>query len=388
MEISRKEMLRLSALGATGIVLDSCGKSVPGLNGTQSYAPQIVRPRANTLINMLDRYILQYCSAAPVITVALYADGTSILRGYAQGKPSSSINTDWVLGIGSNTKVFTSTLLAYQCVAPTPKLKLRDRVIHYLPPIVKKRGDAIKQVRLVDLATHTASFPHSVPFSGSEAFTDQPPTHQQIHWWIHWKNAGPPHTSDACAGQPPGTCWQYSDWGFITLANAVTRYNSIPSMVYTKQLRDVITERLGMQKTGPLEKLSVPGYNSQGHVETHLPTDLRSTAKDMLNWLTACLGRFPGVNGQLNHAITLTMQTHWSGTINNKESSMGLGWQLPHPLPGEPQVVWKNGGGSGYYSFMGLVPSETLGIAILTNSQAANPTGCGLALLRRLAAVY
>lgn len=384
MQVSRKEMLRLSALGATGMLLDGCEKSVQGLTG-QSYVPQVTRAHTPTLIYILDHYMLNYCSAAPVATVALYAGGTSILRGYRHGQPSSTVNTDWVFGIGSNTKVFTSTLLAYQCVGRAPSMNLTDPVDDFLPPVVKQHGNAIKQVRLVDLATHTSSFPRQVTIEdGGQPFTDRPPSHEQIHWWVHWKNTG---ADDACAGHAPGTCWLYSNWGFITLANAVARYNSIPHMVYSKQLSNVVTQPLGMSKTGRDISLSVPGHNSKGHLVKHQPTDLRSTAKDMLNWITACLSQ-SGVGAQLREAILLTIQPHWTGTIGNATSSMGLGWQLPTPLPHRPQLVWKNGGGSGYYSFMGLVPSHTVGAAILTNSQAANVTKGGLALLERLAQIF
>lgn len=385
MEISRKEMLRLSALGATGIILDSCDKSMQGLTG-QSYAPQILRPRsAPALTYILDHYMSTYCTAAPVATVALYAGGTSILRGYRHGKPSPTVDTDWVFGIGSNTKVFTSTLLAYQCVGRKPSMKLTDPVDQFLPPDVSKRGSSIKQVTLVDLATQTSSFPRDVSIEeAGQPFTDRPPTPEQIHWWIRWKNSG---ADDACAGHSPGTCWLYSNWGFITLANAVARYNSIPSMVYSKLLSDVVTKPLGMVKTGRDITLSVPGHNSKGHLVHHQPTDLRSTAADMLNWITACLGK-AGINGRLREAIDLTMQPHWTGTIGTSVGSMGLGWQLPTPPKNHPQIVWKNGGGSGYYSFMGVVPSSSVGVAILTNSQAANVTNGGLALLPRLTQVF
>jgi CubicO group peptidase (beta-lactamase class C family) len=351
--------------------------------------PQIARAHTPTLIYILDKYMSNYCSAAPVATVALYAGGTSILRGYRHGKPSTTVDTDWVFGIGSNTKVFTSTLLAHQSVGSKPSMKLTDSVVDFLPAVVKQKGNAIKQVRLVDLATQTSSFPRAVAVEdGNQPFTDRPVTSEQVRWWINWKNDGPPSANDACAGQSPGKCWLYSDWGFITLANAVTRSNSIPSMVYSKQLLDVVTRPLGMRNTGRMIKLSVPGYNNKGHVVKHQPTDLRSSANDMLNWITACLGDFPGIDRQLREAIALTIQPQWTGTIGSGVSSMGLGWQLPTPKPNHPQIVWKNGVGSGYYSFMGLIPSHSVGVAILTNSEAANPTGGGLALLPRLSLIY
>ncbi len=375
---SRREMLLMSA--GFGL-LAGCG-------GQGALTPAILSPEGARIRDdarvkrVLDQYIKANCAQAQYVTTALYDGGKTALHGYASGVPSKSVDTSWIFGIGSNTKVFTATMLAYECVGSNPSKKLSDSVADYLPARVGKRGHTIKEVTLVELATHTSSFPDSVPAEVENTlFFDKPPSKAQIQWWIDWQNTGSPSQHDACVGKTPGTCYNYSDWGFITLGFAVAGSNEVSGQQYTDLLAKYVTKPLGLTQTGAHKVLSVKGHLQDGKVSPKLPTDLRSNAPDLLRFLEAMLGKLSGVPAPLQRALDYTQKVHWKGAkYGSPHTDVGLAWQLP-VSPGKPQLIWKNGEAGGFTSFMGMIPARNLAVAILTNSDAANPTKAGVQFL-------
>jgi beta-lactamase class C len=375
---TRREMLLMSA--GFGL-LAGCGGN--GSLTSSALLPASHGAHGNAHVEkVLDGYIKQYCAAAQYATAAIYDDGMSALSGYAQGVPSDQVDTSWIFGIGSNTKVFTATMLAYECGGSTPSKKLTDPVAMYLPPRVAKQGHAIKEVTLVDLATHTSSFPDSVSAEVENTlFFDLPPSGAQVSWWTDWTNTGSPSQHDMCVGKTPGTCYNYSDWGFITLGFAVAHSNQVAGEKYTNLLAQYVTKPLHLTSTGAHKHLSVKGHLSDGKISPKPPTDLRSNAPDLLRFLEANLGKLEGVSPELQAAIDLTQKVHWDGAkYGNPHTDVGLAWQLP-VMPGKPKLIWKNGEAGGFASFMGMIPSKSLAVAILTNSDAANPTKAGIQFL-------
>ena len=70
----------------------------------------------------------------------------------------TSVNGDSVFFIGSITKTLTALLL--QDMAERGEVKLDDPVAKYLPKSVKMPMHGGKEITLLNLATHTAGFPH------------------------------------------------------------------------------------------------------------------------------------------------------------------------------------------------------------------------------------
>jgi beta-lactamase class C len=330
----------------------------------------------------MDTLASRYLASAQAVSVAMYVSGTELYRSYALGKTSTAYDDTTVYGIGSNTKVFTATLLAAQCTGTAPARTLNDAAAQYLPASVEQQGTAIKNVTLGELATHTSSFPDFISIEKDDTlFSGGPPPSDQTQWWISWDNSAT--TGNKCSGQQPGTCWNYSDWAFVTLGFAVADSNSNPDSTYPKLLSEVITGPLALSSTGADVAVSVPGYGKDGS-QLPTPADLKSNARDLLTFLKANLGVLKGVSSALQTALNFTQQVHWDGAkYGDAGNTMGLAWQLP-PTPNKPQLVWKNGEAGGYTSFLGMIPSKQLAIAILTNSAAANPTSAGTRFLRKL----
>ncbi len=382
-QLSRRELIAMSA-GWSVLLAGCASRALPSNANLAPSAGARFGPDAG-IVAQLNRFILANCASAPYATAAIYHNGKTSLHGYAQGVPSAKVDPSWIFGIGSNTKVFTATMLARQCVGMAPAKHLTDPVIDYLPASVGKNGTSIKAVTLVDLATHTASFPDSVAAEAKNTlFFDRPPDAAQIAWWTNWNNTGKPNAHNLCVGKTPGTCYSYSDWGFITLGFAVADSNAVAGRHYTEVLAADVTTPLGLSHTGAHLKLSVKGHAKNGSVETKLPTDLRSNAPDLLRFLQAQLGVLGGVPRELQRAIALTQMVHWKGAdYGNPHINVGLAWQLP-VSSGQPQLIWKNGEAGGFASFMGMIPSASLAVAILTNSDAANPTKAGIGFLRAI----
>jgi beta-lactamase class C len=316
--------------------------------------------------------------------VALHYNGTD----YVIPVPDT-LDEGTVFGVGSVTKVFTATLLAYQCTVTPPQKALTDAVTAYLPGSVG--SSALKQVTLQQLATHTSSLPPEGggPTASDNLFADQPPSGLLEGFWKKWQ---PP--------QAPGSCWCYSDVGFITLGFAVSGVGSPPaSFDYLTLLSDVITgpSQLNMPATTTYANqkpgIVTPGYEPDGKPATGHAADLYSSGPDMLTWLKANLYAASGSTA-LDQALAFAQQnqnvTHeictacQSPGVTQTTFSMGLAWQIGSRTP---QIWGKDGatGLGGYSCWIGFAPSAEIALAILTNRDGADPGLVGVPMIQELA---
>ena len=84
---------------------------------------------------------------------------------YSNGKMSkanySTVNQNTIFAIGSNTKIFTTTLLAE--MVQDGLIKLNDPIDKYLPSNVKVPQYYGHKITIEDLATHTSGLPEFPP---------------------------------------------------------------------------------------------------------------------------------------------------------------------------------------------------------------------------------
>jgi hypothetical protein len=100
---------------------------------------------------------------------------------------------------------------------------------------------------------------------------------------------------------------------------------------------------------------------------------LRSSARDMATFLTACLNK----TGPLRPAFDATVQAQ----RDDEESGVkiALGWMLVGAA--DRLVVWHNGATAGSRAFVGFNPAAGIGVAIMANNATQAPEGLGLKLL-------
>jgi CubicO group peptidase (beta-lactamase class C family) len=152
--------------------------------------------------------------------------------------------------------------------------------------------------------------------------------------------------------------WVYSDVGFVTLGWAIV---GASMMSYPILLQDVITRPVGLPSTWGVVPSTVPadliavgytGPKEDPHSESAAKgTDIKSTARDMLTWVTKNLSLVGGGgSGALDQAISLALSTQIKSPEypDNEPTpfSMGLAWQISAPGDEHPDIsiIAKDGG--------------------------------------------
>lgn len=295
-----------------------------------------------------------------------------LASGSAQIRDSVHIK-DIVFFIGSNSKVFTATLLALAASSANNPVTPSTSVASLLPSNVSI-NQPCGDILLWHLATHSAGYPDGT--CGAHPFGD----YSFTLMGRFLSNFEPSYA--------PGKYWVYSNQGFALLGVLLSHaygggassdwdatYQNWPAVVV-----DNISAPLGMAST-QVDYSNVSGRVAQGHIYTDAaggpaykrvdPPNwaltsaglgagaLSSTLEDMLTFLEASISPPPNLLGA---AMTETQQAY-SGS---EGLSMGLGWQLSN------DYLDKNGGLSGYETYMAFDRGAKIGVFLFGNTSGGN----------------
>ena len=276
--------------------------------------------------------------------------------------------------IGSITKVFTGILLAE--MAERGEVRLDQPVAELLPGdvVVPSRGG--RQIRLVDLSTHSSGLPRMPdnfnPGDSGNPYADY--TVAELYDFLRRHQLR----------RDIGVESEYSNVGVGLLGHALARRagTSYEALVTTR-----ILEPLGMTSTmitlSPTDVARLaPGHNASGQQVRNWDLAeafagagaLRSNVDDLLTFLAANLA--PLESSTLGRAIRRAQAAHFTGPGGRKG---GLGWGLSS-LKGERNVLAHTGGTGGYLTFVALDPERRLGVVVLSN-QVPDINRLGLHLL-------
>src|SRR5262249_10123933 len=244
----------------------------------------------------------------------------------------------------------------------------------YAPPGITVPSFGARQIRLVDLATHTSGLPRQPPMQG-----DSYSAAQMYAFLVSYR-----------LQRAPGTQFEYSNLGVALLADAIARATGKP---WEQLVQEEITDKLGMPDTrlkldeGQRARLAI-GYDRIGQrANENMPTwpafngagALFSTITDMQRFLAWNMGEFKG-----DFPNRLLDDLHVSRfALPRPGAGVGLGWQIA-PLGAGLSVVWKNGATLGYSSYTGFVPQARSGIVLLANSTKCPLTRAGYQILATL----
>jgi CubicO group peptidase (beta-lactamase class C family) len=305
-----------------------------------------------------------------VVVGLLEPDGTR--RVIAVGDAAYDGRT--LFEIGSITKVFTGILLAE--MTERGEVRLDQPVVELLLPGAQVPSRNGRQIRLVDLSTHSSGLPRMpdnfAPGDAANPYVDYTPARLDDFLRRHELR------------RDIGSASEYSNVGVGLLGHALALR---AGMSYEALVTARILEPLGMTSTmitlSPAARARLaPGHNPSGEPVPNWDLSeafagagaLRSTADDMLTFLAAHLT--PPPNGTLGWAIRSAQTAHFTGPDGRRG---GLGWGLSL-LKGERHVLTHAGGTGGYLTFVALDPARRLGVVVLTN-QVPNFSRIGLHLL-------
>jgi CubicO group peptidase (beta-lactamase class C family) len=273
---------------------------------------------------------------------------------------------DTVFEIGSITKVFTSILLAD--MIERGELALEDPIERYLPDRISVPTRSGEAITLEHLATHSSGLPRMPtnfsPADPANPFADY--TVEQAYEFLD--GYGLPRDI--------GVQYEYSNYGAGLLGHILAERAGV---TYEELVAQRIAEPLDMPATRITLTTDLEDRLAAGHAGSvevpnwDIPTlagagALRSTARDMLTFLSANLGL---TESDLFAAMQLTHEPRRSA--GSPTMQIGLGWHIRN---GNQDVIWHNGGTGGYRSFAGFVNETQTGVVVLTNtSQGADDIG-------------
>jgi len=328
---------------------------------------------------------------------------------YSNGKISNTNNTtvdqNTIFAIGSNTKVFTTVLLAE--MVEDGLIKLNDPIDKYLPPNVTIPQYKGHKITIEDLATHTSGLPEfpsnycpSFAISNAQSLDDKVQRVRNLMSCTKNYTIGQLYQglSNTTLTREPGSKYEYSTFGTGLLGHILTLKSNMSS--YDELLTERILNVLGMNSTsiylsdeqksrlaiGHLSGQELPLFNISNPL---VPGGgLYSSADDLLKFISANIGL---IKTKLDSAMqTSHLIRHSTGflILNNIAVSgkngdielyIGLGWLITTNLGNE--IIWHNGGTiGGYNAFMGFNPATNRGIVVLCNTDVADVDITTLAL--------
>ncbi|MBG0803582.1 serine hydrolase [Methylocystis sp. H4A] len=284
---------------------------------------------------------------------------------------------DIVFFIGSNSKVFTATLLALAATAAQNPVTPSTPAASLLPSSVGM-NEPCGEILLWHLATHSAGYPDgpcgppypfgSYPFSSMGQFlNDFTPPYAPGKYWVYSNQSfallgvllSHAYSTDATSS---GWDDSYQNWPAVVVDNVAAPLNMPSTQVdYANVLTRVaqgyvFSDREDHPVFTPLENLPDWGLTSAGLGAGALS----STLEDMLTFLEASISP---PQGALGAAMAETQQAY----PGSEGLSMGFGWQLSN------DYLDKNGGLSGYQTYMAFDPVAKIGVFLFGNTSSKSP---------------
>lgn len=279
-----------------------------------------------------------------------------------------------VYEIGSITKTFTATLLAYY--VNQGKLKLKDPITKYLPDSVAA-NTMLQEITLEMLSNHTSGLPRLPDnFTDHSSSAEDPyKDYTKEYLFAYLKSCKP-------VGKP-GEHYAYSNLAVGLLG---TLLETISGKPYAQMVDEIICQPLGMKSTAQnlspaLMQRFVKVYNTDGketspwHFDALAPCGaLKSTLNDLLTYANANME--PG-NTKLAKAFQLTHQV----TYTQKDLKLGLNWHII--MINNVEYYFHDGGTYGCSSFLVFNMEKKLAVVVLSNC-GANVNELGADIVKRI----
>jgi CubicO group peptidase (beta-lactamase class C family) len=336
---------------------------------------------SNKLLNTMDKQVDSvahaYIQKANTVglSIGILKDGQ--ISTYNYGETARGNNqlptTNTIFEIGSITKTFTATLLAY--CAGLGKVKLSDPITKYLPDSVKTNA-ALNAITLLTLSNHTSGLsriPENLQFDSASAANPYK-SYNKRQLFSYLKTCK--------LNSPPGEQYAYSNLGVGLLGTILSQ---VSGKTFDQMVQEVICTPLGMKNTVQhLSNLQAPHftkvYSQYGDVTVPWNFDalaacgaLHSTINDLLIYAKANMNS--GAN-ELSKAFELTHQVTYS-----KDAKIALGWHII--VVDGVEFIFHNGGTYGSSSFLAFNADKKLAVIVLSNA-AESTDAVGTGIIKKL----
>jgi CubicO group peptidase (beta-lactamase class C family) len=297
--------------------------------------------------------------------VVVIDHGTAYRFFYGTRDGVNPFDANTAVEIGSNTKTFTATALAYVdyygIMDKDTKLTQWVSIASGLPP---------RDATLMDLADHRSGLPRTsgdpTPPLQVGPYLTQDQLIASLSHCTSW--------SDKCVA--PGNPL-YSNYAYQILGNIIAHYLGYTN--WSPMNRDLITEPLGMTHTCLHGDGCNPDFGANHATPfkadgTALPvpdTDfiaapsgmLWSTATDMTTWLRYNLGEPTTADSGWLDALRPELRTHPAGATGFAWSSK----QVAFSDGTSSTIRWKNGRLQGLVSYLGVADTRDTGVFVFVN---------------------
>jgi D-alanyl-D-alanine-carboxypeptidase/D-alanyl-D-alanine-endopeptidase len=308
--------------------------------------------------------------------------------GQLDNGTTNAVGANSVFFIGSVSKTFTALLL--QDMAERGEVHLDDPVANYLPKSVTVPTYHGKEITLLNLATHTAGFPHDPNnMSGAD-------TKQQFETYTIEKMYA--YLSQFTLRREPGTEFEYSNLGMSLLGHALARragtnfeallLNRICGPLHMEETRIVPTPEMRLRLAMGHEASG--GLSPPWQLDAYAPAGaVHSTANDLLKYVSAQAGL---TQSSLTPAINKTHVFRYKDTNGNPGGTdktffgnIAMPW-MDRGLPPRPgmELLGHAGGAGSYHAWVGFDTKQRRGVVVLSTSARYQCEQVGEAALMRL----
>jgi serine-type D-Ala-D-Ala carboxypeptidase/endopeptidase len=320
-------------------------------------------PESHAIVNELVAPLVARRLAGAVAGVN--GAGSGSLHAYGNSGTGRPLGDDSVFEIGSITKPFTAILLAAMVL--DGEVALDDAIGKFLPPHVRTPHRDGQDVRLIDLATHTAGLPR-IP---------------RNLWMQVLRNRDNPYADYSVTDLHEAVSvvrlkrsfrskMRYSNFGFGLLGHVLegAAGAGYEDLVVERVCRPL--EMVDTRITVPVHARDRVALGHKGSKKPAGPWDipalagagaLRSTAADMMRFVEANLR--PD-RTRIADALRYAQQPRLA--VKKDKLEIGLAWLRMKTKSGQ-WITWHNGGTGGFSSFVGFCPTKDVGIVVLSNSR-------------------
>jgi serine-type D-Ala-D-Ala carboxypeptidase/endopeptidase len=340
---------------------------------------------ASAIQSFLDEHVGKTNSA--IVVGLVDKQGQKILSaGKLDNGTANSVDGDSVFFIGSVTKTFTDLLLLD--MVERGEMQLDDPVAKYLPASVKLPTRGGREIRLIDLATHTAGLPGNPDNMRGGGVREEYETYtvEQMYSFL----------SAFSLSRDPGAEYEYSNVGMALLGHAMARR---ANATYESLVLERICKPLEMNGTRIVPTPEMRERMAMGHDDAGRPSPpfnldvyepagaVHSTARDLLKYAAAQAGLTQSSLTrpiEASHVVRIrdTRGYPSGGTLFGRTAMCWMDRDALQP-PGM-ELLGHAGGAGSYHAWVGFDLKQRRGVVLLTTANNLLSEAVGWTILQRL----